>query len=135
MISVLSNVVYDVCLVLPFSLYAWAELLVSAGERTDRTGAPLWFRVIASLKPWKRSHSGSREPAGLAQALWLVWIAFINLGPVGIVALAPFGHLSSEQPTLAAVVAVSVAALAVETWLVAPAWIRLYHAREHPGAM
>lgn len=109
---------------------------VSAGERTDRTGVPFWPRVIASLKPWKRSHSGSREPAGLAQAWWcLVCIAFANLGPVGVVALAPFGHFPSEQPTLAAVVAVNVAALAVEAWLVAPAWIRLYRAREHPGPM
>jgi hypothetical protein len=135
-ISVLSDFVYDLCLVLPVSLYAWAQLLVSAGERTDRTGAPLWVRMIASLKPWKRGHSGRREPAGLAQAWWwLVWIAFINLPPLGIVALAPFGHFPSEQPTLAAVVAVNVAALAVEAWLVAPAWIRLYHARKHPGAM
>jgi len=135
MITVLSNVAGDLCLVLPLSLYAWAQLLVLAGERMDEAGAPRWLRMLLGLRVWRGSPRLSRNSSSLAQACWwLIWIAFVNFFPVGVVVAAPFGHFPAEQPTLAAVVVVSIAALALEAWLVAPAWLRLYRRRQHPGS-
>lgn len=133
MIDVLANVAYDFAVVLPGSLFGWAMLLDLVAERSDHGIPPVWLLFIWRVSPrsWSRLPKSQTISNG---CLWIGWIAFANLGPVYMLAIAPFILFPSDPPKLAGLMLVSIAALALEARLVAPLWLPVYRSWRHPGS-